>query len=130
MKWYFDWNCQTAPEYKVGHKAWLSLQNYSSDYPMKKLVHNGLVLSPSPKSSPLPPSNSVSPHERKTSTQSYLSPVSAPMSQMKFLSVCNLHNLAPSPLTTKRNMKLRKSWTPSSGGESYGTWSWSNSDNM
>src|SRR5258708_37973399 len=39
MKWYYDWNHQTAPEYKVGDKAWLSLQNYSSDCPMKKLDH-------------------------------------------------------------------------------------------
>src|SRR5258705_9015805 len=39
MKQYYDWNCQTAPEYKVGDKAWLSLQNYSSDHPMKKLDH-------------------------------------------------------------------------------------------
>src|SRR6266436_559159 len=39
MKQYYDWNCQTAPEYKAGDKAWLSLQNYSSDYPMKKLDH-------------------------------------------------------------------------------------------
>src|SRR5260221_2723665 len=27
MKWYYDWNCQVAPEYKVRDKAWLSLQN-------------------------------------------------------------------------------------------------------
>src|SRR5258708_28697280 len=39
MKWYYDWNHQVAPEYKVGDKAWLSLQNYSSDCPMKKLNH-------------------------------------------------------------------------------------------
>src|SRR5258706_3993182 len=39
MKQYYDWNCQTAPEYKVGDKVWLSLQNYSSDHPMKKLNH-------------------------------------------------------------------------------------------
>src|SRR5258707_2968963 len=38
MKQYYDWNCQTAPEYKVGDKAWLNLQNYS-DCPMKKLDH-------------------------------------------------------------------------------------------
>src|SRR5260221_4880355 len=39
MKWYYDWNHQVAPEYKVGDKAWLSLQNYSSNRPMKKLDH-------------------------------------------------------------------------------------------
>src|SRR6266436_2327261 len=31
MKQYYDQNCLTVPEYKVGDKAWLSLQNYSSD---------------------------------------------------------------------------------------------------
>src|SRR5258707_539373 len=39
MKWYYDQNHQVAPEYRVGDKAWLSLQNYSSDCPMKKLDH-------------------------------------------------------------------------------------------
>src|SRR5258708_9002218 len=39
MKWYYDWNHQAAPEYKVGDKAWLNLQNYSSNHPMKKLDH-------------------------------------------------------------------------------------------
>src|SRR5258708_886151 len=39
MKWYYDWNCQVAPEYRVRDKAWLSLQNYSSDHHMKKLDH-------------------------------------------------------------------------------------------
>src|SRR6266436_5142047 len=39
MKWYYDWNCRVAPEYRVRDKAWLSLQNYSSDCPMKKLDH-------------------------------------------------------------------------------------------
>src|SRR5260370_42462315 len=39
MKWYYDRNRQVAPEYKVGDKAWLSLQNYSSDRPMTKLAH-------------------------------------------------------------------------------------------
>src|SRR5258706_2229462 len=36
MKQYYDRNNQVAPEYKVWDKAWLSLQNYSSDNPMKK----------------------------------------------------------------------------------------------
>src|SRR6266436_652495 len=39
MKQYYDRNCQAAPEYKVGDRVWLSLQNYSSDCPMKKLDH-------------------------------------------------------------------------------------------
>src|SRR5258708_3206498 len=39
MKWYYDWNHQAALEYKVGDRVWLSLQNYSSDCPMKKLDH-------------------------------------------------------------------------------------------
>src|SRR5260370_12327688 len=39
MKQYYDWNCQAVPEYKVGDRVWLSLQNYSSDCPMKKLDH-------------------------------------------------------------------------------------------
>src|SRR5260221_14676691 len=29
MKRYYDWNHQAAPEYKVGDRVWLSLQNYS-----------------------------------------------------------------------------------------------------
>src|SRR5258705_1948134 len=33
------WNHQAVPEYKVGDRVWLSLQNYSSDHPMKKLDH-------------------------------------------------------------------------------------------
>ncbi len=39
MKQYYDRNRQAAPEYKVGDRVWLSLQNYSSDCPMKKLDH-------------------------------------------------------------------------------------------
>src|SRR5260370_30050316 len=39
IKKYYDWSHQSAPEYKVGDKVWLSLQNYSSDRPMKKLDH-------------------------------------------------------------------------------------------
>src|SRR5258705_8522276 len=39
MKRYYDQNCQAVPEYKVGDRVWLSLQNYSSDHPMKKLDH-------------------------------------------------------------------------------------------
>src|SRR5258707_3703453 len=39
MKQYYDRNHQVAPEYKAGDKAWLSLQNYSSNCPMKKLDH-------------------------------------------------------------------------------------------
>src|SRR5258707_2880996 len=39
MKWYYDQNRQAALEYKAGDRVWLSLQNYSSDCPMKKLDH-------------------------------------------------------------------------------------------
>src|SRR5258708_5864810 len=39
MKRYYDWKCQAVPEYKAGDRVWLSLQNYSSDHPMKKLDH-------------------------------------------------------------------------------------------
>src|SRR5258708_28402877 len=39
MKWYYDQNCQTALDYKVGHSVWLSLQNYLLDHPIKKLDH-------------------------------------------------------------------------------------------
>ena len=39
MKRYYDQNHQAALEYKVGDRVWLSLQNYSSDCPMKKLDH-------------------------------------------------------------------------------------------
>src|SRR5258708_29644904 len=39
MKQYYDLNHQVAPEYKVRDKAWLSLQNSSSNCPMKKLDH-------------------------------------------------------------------------------------------
>src|SRR6266481_7044795 len=35
-EWYYDQNHQVAPEYRVGDKAWLSLQNYSSDCPIVK----------------------------------------------------------------------------------------------
>src|SRR5258708_26722731 len=39
MKQYYDRKRQAAPEYKVGDRVWLSLQNYLSDRPMKKLDH-------------------------------------------------------------------------------------------
>src|SRR5258708_27352410 len=39
MKRYYDQSHQSVPEYKVGDKVWLSLQNYSSNHPMKKLDH-------------------------------------------------------------------------------------------
>ena len=39
MKRYYDQNHQAVPEYKVGDRVWLSLQNYLSDCPMKKLDH-------------------------------------------------------------------------------------------
>src|SRR6266446_9137236 len=77
---------------------------------------------PSRRSSPQPLSSSTSLHERKTSTLSYLSPSSAPTSLMRLQNAHNLHNLVPSWLMTKRNTKLRKSWTPCPGGVNYGTW--------
>src|SRR6266436_5340870 len=39
MKRYYDRNRQAALEYKVGDRVWLTLQNYLSDCPMKKLDH-------------------------------------------------------------------------------------------
>src|SRR5258708_23949063 len=39
MKQYYDQSHQSAPEYKVGDKVWLSLQNHPSNHPMKKLNH-------------------------------------------------------------------------------------------
>ena len=39
MKWYYDRNHQAALEYKAKDRVWLSLQNYLSDRPMKKLDH-------------------------------------------------------------------------------------------
>src|SRR5258708_9933516 len=67
-------------------------------------------------------SSSASLHRRRTSTPSYLSPSSAPTSLMRLWNAHNLCNPVPSWLTTKRNMKSRKSWTPGSGGVNYGTW--------
>src|SRR5260370_26438625 len=61
-------------------------------------------------------------HGRRTSTLSYPSPVSAPTSQMKLWSTCNLHNLVLSQLMIRRNMKLKRPPTPGSRGASYGTW--------
>src|SRR6266436_1121915 len=55
------------------------------------------VLSPSPKSSLLLPSNSASLHERKTSTLSYPSPVSAPTSPDEIAE--HLQPPQPSPVT-------------------------------
>src|SRR5258706_10693197 len=102
MKWYYDQNHQTAPEYKVRDKAWLNLQNYSSNHPMKKLDHKW--------AGPFTITKVISPaaiklclsNERKTSTPLYPSPVSAPTSWMKLLSICNLCNLALSLSMTKR----------------------------
>src|SRR5260221_6413757 len=44
------------------------------------------------------------------------------MSLMRLQNAHNLCNPVPSWLMTKRNTKLRKSWTPGSGGVNYGTW--------
>src|SRR5258708_3339481 len=122
MKRYYDQNCQAAPEYGVGDEAWLSLQNYSSDCPMKKLDHKW--------AGPFTITKVVSPaaiklhlsDKRRTSTLLYPSPASTPTSQMKLWSTCNLHNLVLSQLTIKRNTKSKRSLTPGSGGASYGTW--------
>src|SRR5260221_3417745 len=39
MTQYYDQSHQSVQEYKVGDKVWLSLQNYSSNHPMKRLNH-------------------------------------------------------------------------------------------
>src|SRR5258707_3284408 len=122
MKQYYDQSCQSAPEYKVGDKVWLSLQNYSSDHPMKKLNHKwagpfAIMKVISPATIKL-----HSQHRRRTSTPSYLSPLSTPTSLMRLQNAHNLCNLVLSWLMTKRNTKSRKSWTPGSGGVNYGTW--------
>src|SRR5258708_15921154 len=106
MKWYYDQSHQSMPEYKVGDKVWLSLQNYSSDHPMKKLDDKWAGPFTSPRLSPLPPSNSVSLHERNTST---------PTSPTRLQNVPCLHSPAWSLSKTKRSTRSRKSWTPGSG---------------
>src|SRR5258708_1289687 len=122
MKQYYDQNCQVALEYRVRDKAWLSLQNYSSDCPMKKLDHKW--------AGPFTITKVISPAAiklhlsawEKNIHPSYPSPVSTPTSQTKSWSACNLHNLVLSQLMIKRNTKLKRSLTPGSGGASYGTW--------
>src|SRR5258708_1526918 len=76
MKQYYNWSCQSAPEYKVGDKVWLSLQNYSSDCPMKKLDHKWAGPFAVTKVITWPLSTSTSPHGRQTSTlRIYVAPV-------------------------------------------------------
>src|SRR5258708_19646972 len=82
---------------------------------------NGLVLSSSPKSSPLLPSSSDSPHERNMSTPLSPSPASAPIPLTKLSNDHNLRNPALSQSKARKSMKSRKSWTPGSGGVNYGT---------
>src|SRR5260370_30845743 len=80
-----------------------------------------MALSSPPKSSPLLPSSSDSPHKRNMSTPLSPSPASAPIPLTKLLNDHNLHNLALSQSKVRKSMKLRKSWTPGSGGVNYGT---------
>src|SRR5258707_6980144 len=90
MKQYYDQNHQTVLEYKVRDKAWLSLQNYSSNCPMKKLDHKW--------AGPFTITKVISPTtiklclsaQEKNIYPLYLSPASAPTSQMKLLSIHNL----------------------------------------
>ncbi len=113
MKCYYDWNCQAAPEYKVRDKAWLNLQNCSSNCPMKKLDHKW--------AGPFIITKVISPTTIKlqlSAQEKNIHPV------ISISSICNPCNPALSLVTTKKNMKLRKSWTPGSGGVNYGTW-WS-----
>ena len=92
MKQYYDQNHQAAPEYKVKDRVWLSLQNYSSDRPMKKLDHKW--------AGPFLITKIVSPAtvklqlsaQEKMSTPSSPSPASAPISLMGLLNDHNLHN--------------------------------------
>src|SRR5260370_42658295 len=39
MKKYYDQKCSNAPIYQEGDKAWLNLQNYTTNCPTKKLDH-------------------------------------------------------------------------------------------
>src|SRR5260370_11982564 len=49
------------------------------------------------------------------------SPASAPIPLTKLSNDHNLRNLALSQSKVRKSMKLRKSWTPGSGGVNYGT---------
>src|SRR5258708_26565082 len=98
MKWYYDQNRQVAPEYKVRDKAWLSLQNYSSDCPMKKLDHKW--------ASPFTITKVISPAAiklRLSAQEKNIHPV------VSISSICNLRTLAPSSYMTKRSIRLRNS---------------------
>src|SRR5258708_19887483 len=96
MKQYYDQSRQSVPEYKVGDKVWLSLQNYFSNCPMKKLNHKW--------AGPFTITKVISPATiklhlsawEKTSTPSYPSPSSPPTPLIIFSNPCNLHNLSPS----------------------------------
>src|SRR5260221_10961880 len=98
MKQYYDWNHQVAPEYKVRDKAWLSLKNYSSDCPMKKLDHKW--------AGPFTITKVISPAAIKlclSTQEKNIHPV------ISISSICNLRNLALSLSMTKRSMRSRKS---------------------
>src|SRR5260370_5133974 len=122
MKQYYDQNCQVAPEYRVGDKAWLSLQNYSSDCPMKKLDHKW--------AGPFTITKVVSPAAIKLSLSAQeknIHPIISISSICPYIPdeiVECLQPPQPGPITVeiKRNMKLKRSLTPGSGGPSYGTW--------
>ncbi len=97
MKWYYDQNHQTVLEYKVRDKAWLSLQNYSSNHPMKKLDHKW--------AGPFTITKVISPAAIKlclSPQEKNIHPI------VSVSSICNLHNLTLSLSMIKRNMKLRK----------------------
>ena len=39
MAQYYNRHCQHAPQFQVREQVWLNTQNYSTDFPMKKLDH-------------------------------------------------------------------------------------------
>src|SRR5260221_13439969 len=87
MAWYYDCRRSPAPTYEVRAKVWLNAQNYMTTCLTKKLDHKWLgpfvikkVVSPTAIKLCLSPAN-------KESTQSSLSPMSAPTTQTPFQNV-------------------------------------------